>query len=594
MSRRETNRVGVGRVAERLALPVAAVITAALLAVMFYYPVATVLREAVWTTAGPTLEPILDVLTDPFFFGVAAEALRDPGVLWTRFPDYRLGLFGFTAYQALLSTLASVALGVPGAYVLARFEFPGRRTVRSLTALPFVLPSIMVAIGFIATFGSNGVLAPAVDALNVVLVAVGLRPVEFLFTLKVIVLAHAFYDAPLVARITAAAWEGVDARTTETARSLGASPLRAFRDVVAPQLLPAVLTGALLTFIFSFMSFAIVLALGGLQLATVEVWVYQSVQEFDYETASTLAALEMLLSLALTYAYLRYEATQRAARAARPAPRKRLFGRANVDRLLVWSYCLVAGVVFVVPIGSMVVASVTGPQGFTLEHYRFLVQRQATAADFQVQPLTAIENSLVYGVASLLLSVPMGVLLAVLSTREFAGRKLVDTLAMAPFAVSGIVVGLGLLRGLVFGVTAFGYRFTVTGALAIVAAHAVGAYPFVTRNVAPLLATIDRSVLDSARTLGASRLRVLLDVELPQVYAGVLAGTAFAFAISMGEFDSTVILATGGSGYTMPVAIERFIGRRLGPATAMGCVLLVVTAASFVVIDRVGEEGFGG
>lgn len=581
-------------VAERLVLPLASLLAAALLAVMFYYPVAIVLVEAVWTGAAPTAEPLLSVLRDPFFFGVAAEALRDPDVLVTQFPDYRLGLFGFTAYQAVLSTLASVALGLPGAYVLARFEFPGRRTVRSLTALPFVMPSIMVAIGFIATFGQNGVLAPAIDALNVGLIALGLGPIEFMFTLKIIVLAHAFYDAPLVARITAAAWESVDARTTETARTLGASPRRAFLDVVAPQLLPAVLTGALLTFIFSFMSFAIVLALGGLQLATVEVWVYQSVQEFDYATATALATLEMAFSLALTYAYLRYEARQRAGRAAHPAPRKRLFGPVNLDRFAVWGYCVVAFVVFVVPMASMVVASVTGPEGLSLRHYEFLLARQATAAEFQVKPLTAVRNSLVFGVASLLLSVPIGVLLAVLSTREFAGRKLVDTLAMAPFAVSGIVVGLGLLQGLVFGVTAFGYRFTVTGAVAIVAAHAVGAYPFVTRNVAPLLATIDRSVVDSARTLGASRLRVLLDIELPQVYAGVLAGTAFAFAISMGEFDSTVILATGGSGYTMPVAIERFIGRRLGPATAMGCVLLVVTAASFVVIDRVGEEGFDG
>jgi thiamine transport system permease protein len=184
----------------------------------------------------------------------------------------------------------------------------------------------------------------------------------------------------------------------------------------------------------------------------------------------------------------------------------------------------------------------------------------------------------------------MGVVVAVVSTREFAGRKLVDALAMAPLAVSGVVVGLGLLRGLVFGVSVGGVRLTVAGPLAVVAAHAAGAYPFVTRNVAPQLASLDRSLVESARVLGASRLRSLLDVELPLVASGVLAGAAFAFAISIGEFDSTVVLTTGTEAYTMPVAVERFIGRRLGPATAMGCVLLVVTSASFVVIDRLGER----
>ncbi|NHX35379.1 MULTISPECIES: ABC transporter permease [Halolamina] len=589
---------------EAATLPLAGLVTLLLLTLLFYYPVGRVLSEAVWRAGGPTAEPLLAVLSDPFFFGVAAQAVENPAVLWTAiephtlrlplpfvdagvslaypFPDYRLGLFGFTAYQALLSTLASVVLGLPGAYVLARFEFPGRRTVRSLTAVPFVMPSIMVAIGFIATFGRTGVV-------NTALTALGLPRIELLYTLPIIVIAHAFYNAPLVMRVTAAAWEGIDAGTAETARSLGASPRRAFVDVVLPQLLPAILTGALLTFVFSFMSFAVVLALGGLSLATVEVWVYQRVTQLDYETASALATLEMVFSLVLTYAYLRYEARQRAESAARPPERKPLFGPLNVDRLAVWGYVGVALVVFVTPMASMVLASVTGPNGFTLEYYRFLVERQTTGAAFQIKPLTAIRNSLLYGAGSLALAVPMGVLLAVVSTREFPGSKLLDTLSMAPFAVSGVVVGLGLLQGLVFGTTAFGYRFTVTGAVAVVAAHAVAAYPFVTRNVAPLLATIDRSVVESARVLGASRVRVLLDIELPQVVAGVLAGAAFAFAISVGEFDSTVILASGSAAYTMPVAIERFLGRRLGPATAMGCVLLVVTAVSFLVIDRLGE-----
>ncbi|MBP1985860.1 ABC transporter permease [Halolamina salifodinae] len=589
---------------ESVALPLAAVGTVLLLTVLFYYPVGRVLSEAVWRDSGLTAEPLAEVLTDPFFFGVVAQAFEDPSILWTAiephtfrlsvpfvdaaialnypFPDYRLGLFGFTAYQAFLSTLASVALGLPGAYVLARFEFPGRKTIRSLTAVPFVMPSIMVAIGFIATFGRNGVV-------NDVLLALGLPRIELLYTLPIIVLAHAFYDAPLVARVTATAWEGVDASTAETARSLGASPRRAFVDVVLPQLLPAILTGALLTFIFSFMSFAIVLALGGLSLATVEVWVYHRVNQLDYATASSLATLEMLFSLLLTYAYLRYEARQRAESASRPAPRKRLFGALNLDRLAVWGYVVVVLVVFVTPMASMILESITGPNGLTLDYYRFLVTRQAEAAEFQIKPLTAVQNSLLYGVASLAIAVPMGVLLAIVSTRDVPGSKLVDTLSMAPFAVSGVVVGLGLLQGLVFGTELLGYRITVTGAVAVVAAHAVGAYPFVTRNVAPLLATIDRSVVESARTLGASRFRVLLDIELPQVFAGVVAGAAFAFAISIGEFDSTVILASGSSAYTMPVAIERFLGRRLGPATAMGCVLLAVTAASFVVIDRLGD-----
>jgi thiamine transport system permease protein len=359
--------------------------------------------------------------------------------------------------------------------------------------------------------------------------------------------------------------------------------------VTAPQLLPAVLTGALLTYIFSFMSFAIVLALGGFELATVEVWIYNQVQQLEFASAAALATIESVLSLALTYAYLRYEAAQQVARNTGTANSVRLFGPLTPTRVALFGYGLVVVVVFVGPIASMIAASLTNEAGFTLANYRFLLERQASAYGFQVKPLDAIVNSLAFAVGSLVLSVPIGVFLSVLSTRRFRGRKVIDALTMLPLAVSGVVVGLGLLRGLVFGFEAFGYRFTAAGALAIVAAHAVAAYPFVVRNLTPMLGSLDPRLAESARSLGASRVRALYDVELPLVRPGLVAGAAFAFAISIGEFDSTIVLATGASEYTMPVAIERYLGRRLGPATAMGCVLLFVTSVSFVVV-----EGFAG
>ncbi len=596
----------LSRAADRFALPLAGAGTLAVLAAVFYYPVWTVFVEAL----GPE-NPVWAILTSEFYMGAAhgvfAHPLRVPGDVaawlaevriaagWTGLlpdlfvvhPGVRKGLFGFTAYQAALSTLASVALGLPGAYVLARFEFPGRRTLQSLTILPFVLPSIMVVVGFVATFGQFG-------TLNGVLSTLGLERVQFLYTLEVVVLAHAFYNAPLVTRMVATAWENVDASAVETARSLGASPLRAFRDVVAPQLLPALAASALLTFVFTFMSFPIVLALGGLQLATVEVWLYARIQQLDYATAAGLATLETAVSLALTYAYLRYEGSQSADGTANPLARNRLFDASGPREWLVRSgigvYGVVVAAVFVAPLASMVLASVGGLEEPTLRWWRFLVDRQASGG--RTQPATAVRYSLQFGVAALAVALPMGVVVGAFSARGGRGRKVVDAVLMAPIAVSGIVVGFGLLRSLVFGVEVGDYRVSLVGPAVVVMAHAVAGYPFVVRNVAPMLSAVDSRLVESARALGASRGRALWDVELPLVWPGVLAGAAFAFAISVGEFDSTVILAGDGV-YTMPVALKRFLvdrtaGPSTGPAAAMGTVLLAVTAASFVVIDRVG------
>ncbi len=597
----QTDRLGVVvRAAERLALPAGLALTLAVLAVVFYYPVGSVLVESVVRAGRLTAGPLLTVLSDPFYTGAASSLFAEPGsvpggfVTWLRagLPPVTFGLFGFTAYQAALSTVASVLLGLPGAYLLSRYEFRGRRTLRSLTILPFVLPSIMVAVGFLAMFGRNG-------PLNTALVALGLSRLDLLFTLEVIVVAHAFYNAPLVTRLVTAAWETVDARRVESARAMGATPLRAFRDVVLPQLLPSLLTAALLTFVFTFMSFPIVLALGGLRLATVEVWLFARVRNLELGEAATLATLETVVTLSLTYLYLRYEARQvRAGSGGAPLPRRPLLdgGRTFRDpaRLGLLAYGLLALVVFVGPMASMVLASVTGADGsLTLEYYRFLADQQVAETAGTTRPLPAIVNSLLFGAGTLLLALPLGVVVSVVATRGGRGSRVAEALLTAPLAVSGVVVGLGLLQTLVFGTVLFGHRLVATGPVAIVLAHAVAAYPFVTRNVTPALGGLDPRLSDAARSLGATRLRALLDVELPLVAAALVAGAAFAFAISVGEFDSTVLLAEGVDSYTMPVALERYIGNRslgpnLGPATAMGTVLLAVTAASFVVIDRVG------
>ncbi len=608
---------------ERHALTLTALLTAGVLAVMLYVPVGIVFSNAVFVDGVPTLRHFQEILADPFYFGSLASFFENPLAVgshlsaivgwigavsislsletplpsldvplpWVsiRTPGVQGGLFGFTAYQAALSTVASLALGLPAAYVLANYEFRGRQTIRSLTILPFVLPGIMVAVGFYAMFGQTG-------TLNSVLGAVGLGPYSFMqySPLAIVIVAHAFYNAPLIARITVAAWESVDTRTVETARSLGASRRRAFLDVVVPQLLPAVFTGALLTFIFTFMTFPIVLALGGLELATVEVWIYDRMRRLDYAEAATLAILETILSLGLTYAYLRYESAQSGlSRAASPPDRERLFPDVRTAlsprRLAIVGYGVVALIVFVGPMASLVIGGITDSGGFTLRHYSFLLERQVEGADFQTQPYPAIRNSLLFGLGTLLIAVPMGVVVSVVTARAGRSGTVIDTLAMVPLAVSGVVFGIGLLQGLVFGLSLpFGWRFQVTGAVAIVVAHAVAAYPFVTRNVSPLLSNLDPAMVESARALGASRTRALLDIELPLIASGVVAGAAFAFAISIGEFSSTVILAGGSDTYTMPVALERYLGRRSGPAIAMGTILLAVTASSFVVIDRVG------
>lgn len=534
----------------------------AFLGLFFYYPLASVLREG--------LPLVDDVLARPYFQRVIL----------------------FTIEQALLSTLAAVALGFPLAYLLTRYDFPGKRLIRSLTIVPFVLPAITVALGFILLFGRNGWLNQALMAL----LPLGEPPIKVLYTLWAIVLAHAFYNAPLIARVVSATWEGLDPSYEESARALGASPARVFWTVTLPQLLPALLSAATIVFIFCFLSFPIVLTLGGARFSTLEVEIYTQVKAlFNRPQGAALAIVGLGFSLFFVYAYLRLggvfarELTiQRKARAQPLFPSWRDTLRPN--RLLIWAFIAVSALILAGPMLAVLVDSflIKTSEGtrLGLDWYRFIVQTQYSPR-IGDPPLRAVLNSLTFGLGAVMIALPLGVIVAFIVTRfNLPGRKVLDALLMASIATSSVILGLALLRAYLQP------PLQVSGtAFAVIIAHAVIVYPFVVRTAAPLFVSFDRSLVEAARSLGASRFRAFWDVERPWLVPGLLVGALFAFALSLGETSATLMLARPGL-KTMPVAIYQFLSGReaLGAASAMSVLMILVSASAFVLLERQGEK----
>ncbi len=538
----------------------------AFLGLFFYYPLGSVLREG--------LPGVDDVLASPYFRRIIA----------------------FTVEQALLSTLAAVALGFPLAYLLTRYDFPGKRLVKSLVMVPFVLPAITVALGFILLWGRNGY----ANQLLMALFGLEEPPIKILYTLWAIVLAHAFYNAPLIARTVNAAWEGLDPQYEESARALGASLARVFWTVTLPQLLPPLLSAMTIVFIFCFLSFPIVLTLGGARFSTLEVEIYtQAKALFNRPQAAALALVGLGFSLLFVYAYLRlggvFARELRAERRARTQPLFPPWREAlRPYRLLLWGFVLVSALLLAGPLLAVLVdsfwISTPGGKRFGLEGYRFLLQRQYEPR-IGDSPLQAVLNSLKFGVGAVAIALPVGLAVAFWVTRlRVPGRRALDALLMAPIATSSVILGLALLRAYLQPPLA------ISGtAFAVIAAHAVIVYPFVVRTVAPLLLRFDRSLVEAARALGASRLRAFWDVERPGIVPGLVVGALFAFALSLGETSATLMLARPGL-KTMPVAVyELLSGRRgLEAASAMSVVMIATSALAFVLLERLGERGLRG
>lgn len=540
----------------------------AFLALTFYYPLLRLFQEGVVEEGRLTPEYVAAVFAEPYFRHVIL----------------------FTAEQALLSTMLAIIIGLPWAYIFTRYDFPIKNTLRSLTIVPFVLPAITVAVGFILFFGNNGYLN---RILRDIFHLQG-PPLRLLYSLKGIVLAHAFYNAPIITRMVHAQWERLDPAYEESAQALGARRLRRFFEVTLPLLLPSLMTGAALAFIFSFLSFPIVLALGGARFSTIEVEIYtQFIVLYRRGLGAALGIIEIFLSLLFTFGYILLEGRfTREVETVHSRPTVPLFGRLTWGRTIVWLFIFASGLLFLGPMASVFYDSLTrqwaGQTVFTLHWYSYIFRPQYEAL-IGAPPLRAVLNSLQFGLMAMVLASLVGLPIAFVVARyRFRGRRLFDTLVMAPLGISSVALGAALLAAFLRPPLQL-----KGGWLAIVLAHSILAYPFVIRAVVPVLETLERGLVEAARSLGASRLGAFRDIELPLIRRGLLVGAVFAFAISLGEMSAAIMLARPEL-KTMPLVINDLrAARSFGGASAMSSLLILVTGGAFTVIERFGERLFG-
>jgi thiamine transport system permease protein len=502
------------------------------LAFFFVYPLAAILERGL---RGPG-DSALDVLTD--------ATTRD--VVW------------FTVWQALASTLLTIAVALPAAYVLGRYRFPGRNVVSAVVLVPFVLPTVVVALAFLA------VLPGRLDR--------GWAP---------ILIAHAFFNVAVVVRVVGTFWTNLDPRVSEAAATLGAGPWRRFREVVAPLLAPALAAAAAIVFLFSFTSFGIVLILGGPRYATIEAEIYnQAVRLFDLKAAAVLSLVQLACVVAAVWVATRLErrlGERTPLRSERDTLRS---PRTAGDTLVVAASLGLLAVFLLVPLAVLVERSLAVGGGHGLDAYRALGRPTSILL---TAPWEAVVNSIAYAAAATAIAVVVGgvAAFAIASSR---GSRLLDGFVLIPLGASAVMLGLGFL--IAFDRPPIDFR---AAPWIVPVAQALVAIPFVVWTVVPTLRSIDPKQREAAALLGAPPARVLREIDLPIVSRGLAVAAGFAFAIALGEFGATVFLARPDRP-TLPVAIFRFLGRpgelNLAEAYALAVVLMGVTVVSVLVVER--------
>ena len=522
---------------------------------------------------------------------------REDGGLWSGLQETLtspaiLQVIGFTLKQAAISTLLTLLVGLPAAFLFGRFKFKGKKLLRALTGVPFVMPTLVVAAGFYALLGPTG----WINSFLMSWMELESPPIQFVNTFGAILTAHVFYNTTIVLRVVGDYWSRLDPRLESAARVLGADRWATLREITLPLLLPAVSAAALLVFIFDFTSFGVVLVLGGPTFATIEVEIYyQTISLFNLPAAATLSLLQVGFTLLLTVIYTRLTGriqgpVQISSRGRSQRP---LASRSN--RL--FAGLLIAGLVLflISPLAALVGKSFTGSDPGsppTLAFYRGLANRPRESL-FYVPPTTALGVSLGYGLVTVILAIILGLPAAwSLAKKDLTIiDRILDPVLMLPLGTSAVTLGLGFLVAL--DQPPLNLR---SSPLLVPIAHTLVAFPFVVRSLTPALASIQPNLRQAAAVLGASPRQVFREIDLPLIGRALLVAASFAFTISIGEFGASSLI-TRPEYPTVPVVIYRLLSRpgalNFGQAMALSTILMGATLAGMLLMEyfRVGEVG---
>ena len=488
---------------------------------------------------------------------------------------------------ALATTVATAALALPLAWLSERRTFPGRKWLTGLLLVPMVLPPFVGAIGLRQMFGQYG-------AINAALTVLHLLPeghtIDWLGRARFggIVLLNALHLYPILLLNLTAALANVDPAAEEAAENLGCTGWRKFRRITLPLILPGLFAGGILVFIFAFTELGVPLIFDYSRVTAVQI--FYGIKEIAGNPFPFALVTIMLVTTALLYVISRWFAGRAeyaqvgkasAARSLPPAPR-------STDWLCTVFFVAVTGMALLPHIG-VVLTSFAGdwyrsvlPAGWTLEHYRFGLSHPLA--------VPSILNSLKYATGATLLDLFLGLAIAYVLVRgRIPLRWTLDTLAMLPLAVPGLVLAFGYLSITQKGQPLALLNPTTDPTILLIIAYGVRRLPYVVRSAAAGLQQTSATLEEAAANLGAAPWRVLQRITVPLVAANLIAGALLAFSFAMLEVSDSLILAQRQQHYPITKAIYelfQLLGEGRYVASALGVWSMVFLTLTLLFSNR--------
>lgn len=512
------------------------------------------------------LYPLLNILTASF--------LGDGPSGWMRVietPRYRQAIAN-TLILASAVTVICTLIGVPLAYVTARYTFPGKALIALLPLITLVIPEVIAAQTWLMMLGNNGLITKFLREF-------GIRLPSFYGWFGLITsMSFIYYTYVYIG--TVAAISKFDAQLEEAAQSLGTAPVLSRLRVMLPVILPTILASALLVFTMAVGNFAISMILSHrlplLSVATYQAAVAEGASDLTMQ--STLASVSVLIVMSVLFFNRwivrrgRFEIVQ--GRGARPAALRGLGGLAVAGA----SGAVV--VVSLLPLVTIAIGAFTRSRGPVMQWGEWTFDNLIRVFVTAPGPLV---NSLVYAGVATFISIVFSALVSYLVVKKpNILTPWIDYVSAVPLALSGTVLGVGLLATFNSGWLSLSGTASI-----IVLAYVVRRMPFGMRNGQAVLHNIPNSLEEASISLGVPPVQSFFKVVLPVMLPAVASAAILTWTTTVAELSASILVYSGGR-ETLPIQIFRLIDSGLmAYASAYGLVLVAVILIPIIVATKV-------
>lgn len=481
-------------------------------------------------------------------------------------------------YISVLSVISCGIVGVSLAFLLTRYEFPGRKVLSSLAVLPMALPPLVGVFSFVFLFGESGIIPRALKALF------ALQEVPFrLKGIPGVITVHTFTMYVYFYMLASDAFMKLDPSIEEAAYNLGANRGTVFRKIVLPMITPALVAASLLVFMVSMASYTAPLIFGVERTLTMQIYISRT--NGDLSMAATQSSILSMVSIMFLFLMRWYQSRGFYRSQSKGVAVHRTEIKNPIVKYISGFLSLFLVTILLLPILTIILVSFSVdsawtvqilPPKYTLENYVKLFNNPRT--------WNPIKNSLVMSGIATVGNIIFGVAAAYAIHRlKFRGKPLIDVAIMLPWALPGTVIGINLITAF-NRPTIFSANKILVGTFWIMPlAYFVRHLPLVFRSSSASFMQLDPAIEEAAYNLGASRGYTFRKIVFPLIFGGILSGALLGFVQGIGEFVASVLLYTARSRPISVAVYEHMYKFELGTACAYGVLQIILILIVLIV-----------